>query len=68
MAIASALGLELGEVIETMEGGVSAPPLSFAARGEALMLQEVTTPVEPGLIQVTATLTVRYRLRDPDDG
>lgn len=67
-AISSALGMELGAVIETTEGGVTAPPVPFAARGEALMVQEASTPVEPGLIQVTATLTVRYRLVDPGDG
>jgi uncharacterized protein YggE len=61
MTMADALRVNLAEVLEASEGGVSiiserVEP--FAAR-TALA---VDTPVSPGQIQVNATVTIRYRI------
>jgi hypothetical protein len=61
-AIASALNLQLGEVIEVREEGGSPPhPVErrFAAPAAA------ATPVQPGQVQVSAAVTVRFRLAGP---
>lgn len=58
-AIASALNLQLGEVIEVREeGGQPTYPVErrFAAPAAA------ATPVQPGQVQVNAGVTVRFRL------
>jgi uncharacterized protein len=58
-AIASALTLQLGEVIEVREEGSQLPyPVErrFAASAAA------ATPVQPGQVQVSAGVTVRFRL------
>lgn len=67
-AIAAALDVVLGPVVETIEGGVSAPPIPLMARTEAAMVQDVSTPVSAGRIEVTASLTVRYAIDDPPAG
>jgi len=60
-AIAEALGRELGPVLVAEEGGVSfvGPP--------SPMLREAAapTPVEPGKLELTAAVRVRYRLGTP---
>src|SRR5262249_8013894 len=59
--MADALRLNLTEVLEVSEGGVSILPQSegtFAAR----MAATVETPVSPGQIQVNANVTIRYRI------
>lgn len=61
-AIASALNLQLGEVIEVREeGGQPTYPVErrFAAPAAA------ATPVQPGQVQVNAGVTVRFRLAGP---
>jgi hypothetical protein len=60
-AIAGALGVDLGPVIETIELGAGPPPVPYMVRAESSMVQE-STPVTPGKIPVTASLTIRYRL------
>lgn len=67
-AIAAALGVTLGSIVETTEQGVSSPPIPFMARTEAAMAQDVSTPVSPGRIEVGASLMIRYAIegRDPD--
>lgn len=61
-AIASALNLQLGEVIEVREeGGQASYPVErrFAASAAA------ATPVQPGEIRVGAGVSVRFRLAGP---
>lgn len=67
-AIADALGVALGRIVETAEQGVSAPPVPFMARTEAAMVQDVSTPVAAGRVRVTASLTIRYAIDEPDPG
>jgi uncharacterized protein YggE len=54
-AIAGALGVQLGDLIEASEGSVEVTPIRplFAERAAA-------TPIQPGEITVRATVTVRY--------
>lgn len=66
--IARALGVGLGPVLETVEGGVSVPPIRAMERAEAMMMQDVSTPVSPGRIRVRASLTIRYRIEPPPGG
>ena len=63
-AIAEALEVRLGDVLAVQEGGVSLrPPQPLA--GVAMMARraDVATPVSPGEVTVSATVTVRYRIR-----
>lgn len=64
-AIAEALGVGLGSIVETIEQGVSSPPIPFMARTEAAMVQDVSTPVSAGRIRVGASLTIRYAIEQP---
>jgi uncharacterized protein YggE len=59
-AMAEALGVSLGAIYEASEGGVQVMPLAMA-RG-AFMDAQASTPVSPGQIDVTATVTLRYRI------
>jgi uncharacterized protein len=61
--VAEALGMRLGDPI-TVQGGAQVPiPRGFAARGDMMMAMEAApTPVEAGLQQVTANVTIQYRL------
>ncbi len=61
-AIAAALGVGLGRILETMEQGVSAPPIAMLARAEASFAQDVSTPIATGQIVVGASLTIRYAI------
>jgi len=62
MTMADALRVNLAEVLEASEGGVSI----IADRVEPLtartMAVAAETPVSPGQIQVNATVTIRYRI------
>lgn len=64
-AIAEALGVELGEVREVSEGGVSVRLPRFS-EGMAMMRSEVaasaSTPVAAGQITVSADVSIRYRI------
>ncbi len=60
--MAKALGIELGGVYEVVEGGAQVmPPPMY--RGEAFAAMKADTPVEPGQVTVTASMTVRYEIR-----
>lgn len=63
--IADALGVKLVAVYDVQESGVGVQPLPIF-RGEAAMFARdaAATPVSPGQITVTATVTVRYRIQD----
>ena len=63
-AVAEALEVRLGDVLTVQEGGVSLrPPQPLA--GVAMMSRraDVATPVSPGEVTVSATVTIRYRIR-----
>jgi uncharacterized protein len=61
-AMADALHVNLGEVIEATEGGITVAPRlqTFAAAGPAVA--GAATPVSPGEIEIRANVTVRYRI------
>jgi uncharacterized protein YggE len=58
-AIAAAMNLALGEVIDVREEGAHAP---YPAERRFAAPAAAGTPVQPGQIQVAASVTVRYRL------
>ena len=60
--IAQALGIELGGIYEVVEGGahIMPPPMY---RGEGLAAMKADTPVEPGQVVISASMTVRYEIR-----
>jgi uncharacterized protein YggE len=64
-AIAEAMGVRLGPVREVQEGGVHVvqPRLEMRAQAAAA----VATPVEPGQVAVSASVSVRYDLAGPAD-
>ncbi|HUF79003.1 MAG TPA: SIMPL domain-containing protein [Thermoanaerobaculia bacterium] len=62
-AIAAALGVELGPVLEAREGGISIQRPQLAARAMVMeMSADAGTPVAPGEVTVTGHLTIRYRI------
>jgi uncharacterized protein YggE len=60
--MAEALRVNLAEVLEAAEGGVSVMPLAEAAMAQRFALADASTPVSPGQIQVQANVTIRYRI------
>jgi uncharacterized protein YggE len=61
--MAEALRVNLAEVLEASEGGVSIVPLAEAAMSPRLAVAaDLGTPVSPGQIQVHANVTIRYRI------
>lgn len=65
--IASALGVELGPVLDVEEGGVTLQPVRV---GQMQMMRaeakaSFDTPVSAGEITISATVRVRYRLGGP---
>lgn len=62
-ALAAAAGEELGPPIsiQTSGGGRFPPPMPMY-RGVAMDMAQATTPIEPGTLTVTATVTVVYRI------
>lgn len=69
-AIAQAMGLKLDGVLEVTEGGVHVlrPRMELARVGVAAAAMDVaSTPVQPGQVDVQATVTVTYRV-SPADG
>ena len=63
--MADALRVNLAEVLEASEGGVSVVPRSeFSAGGRvmALAAADAPTPVSPGQMEVHANVTIRYRI------
>jgi uncharacterized protein len=62
-AMAQALRLNLGEVLEVSEGGGISPRFEAPLAGRAYAAaQDIATPVSPGQIEVSATVTIRYRI------
>lgn len=59
-AMASALGVELVEVREVTEGGVHIVRPQF--EGARMMTMDAATPVQPGEIDVSAEVTITWRL------
>ena len=67
-AIAQALGLRIDGVLDAVEGGVHVvrPRMDYARAGVAAAM-EASTPVQPGQVEVQASVTVTYRV-SPSDG
>jgi uncharacterized protein YggE len=68
-ALAEAMGMRLGGAIEVIEGGVGGwPPIPFARRGGAMLAEAMAagTPIQPGQLQITASVTITYRLHPTD--
>jgi uncharacterized protein YggE len=61
--MADALRVNLNEVLEVAEGGVSIMQPQMAMTSRVMtMAADVNTPVSPGEIEVNASVTVRYRI------
>jgi uncharacterized protein YggE len=54
--------VNLTEVLEASEGGVSVVPFAEAGVMAQRMAVAADTPVSPGQIQVHANITIRYRI------
>jgi uncharacterized protein YggE len=65
-ALADAMGMRLGPVIEVIEGGVAGGPIPMARRAMLAESFAVSTPEQPGQLQVTASVTITYRLGPAD--
>jgi uncharacterized protein YggE len=61
-SIAQALGVKLGEVLNASTAGFSPPVPMYKERMVAMAADAMSTPVEPGEVEVNATLTVTYRI------
>jgi uncharacterized protein len=63
-AMAEALRVNLGEVLEVSEGPSISPRFEAPLSGRvfAAAQADVATPVSPGQLDVTATVTIRYRI------
>jgi len=60
--MAEALGVNLAEVLEASEGGVSILTDSVEPLAGRVMAAAAETPVSPGQIRVNANVTIRYRI------
>src|SRR5205823_10924329 len=61
-AMAEALRVTLGEVLEISEGGSISPRFEAPLNGRVFAAQaDVATPVSTGQLDVSATVTIRYR-------
>ena len=61
--MAEALRVNLGEVLEVSEGGSLSPIPRFDSRVATFeAAAQIPTPVSPGQIQVSASVTIRYRI------
>jgi hypothetical protein len=63
--IAAAMGVTLGAVLE-VHGGASAPPPRGLEMVRTAMAFDaaVPTPIEPGTLSVSASVTITYRIRE----
>jgi uncharacterized protein len=63
-AMAEALRVNLGEVLEVSEGGSISPRFEAPVNGRvfATAQADVATPVSAGQLQVSAAVTIRYRI------
>lgn len=66
-AAARALGLRVGEVrtVAVSSSSGVAPPMPLAKYGRMMEAAQVSTPVEPGTVDVHASVTVEVRLEKP---
>ena len=60
--MAEALRVNLGEVLEASEGGISVVDHVEAFTASRALVAAPETPVSPGQIQVNANVTIRYRI------
>lgn len=60
--LAEAMNVKLERVAEILEGGVELFPPRLEMGRMALAAGQAPTPVQPGQVQVQATVTVRYRI------
>ena len=61
--LAAALGVQLGPIEEAMRGGGGVFPPQPLMRGRmGMMAAEMATPVQPGEVRVSASVTLRYRI------
>jgi uncharacterized protein YggE len=61
-ALAKAGGFALGPVSSVTEGASQSPPVPFLASA-SVKRDAATTPIEPGTQDVTADVTVTFRIR-----
>jgi uncharacterized protein YggE len=63
-AMARALGMPLGPVLEVNEAGafVAPPPYQARFRMQEMAVAQDATPISPGMVTVTANVSLRYRL------
>jgi len=56
--------VNLGEVLEVSEGASISPRFEAPVNGRVFSAAQadVATPVSPGQLDVTATVTIRYRI------
>ncbi|HUO87396.1 MAG TPA: SIMPL domain-containing protein, partial [Thermoanaerobaculia bacterium] len=66
-AMAEALGVGLGAVLEAREGGaqVALPQMDVRAYRMEAAVADSSTPVSPGEVEVTARVEVSYRIAGP---
>ena len=60
-AIAETMNLRIDGVLEVIEGGVQVMP-KYYEMGARVMAADAGTPVQPGQVDVNATVTVAYRI------
>ncbi|MBI4538758.1 MAG: SIMPL domain-containing protein, partial [Gemmatimonadetes bacterium] len=61
-AIADALGVPLGPVLDARTESPPVPPILRAESREMAVAAAVPTPIEPGALTVRATVTLRFRI------
>lgn len=62
-ALAAALGVSLGELLEVQEGGVNVqPPIMEMGFARMAMSADASTPVSAGQTTISASVTLRYRI------
>ena len=62
-AIASALGVQLGDVLMVNEGGGYIPPMPMYDRGMVAEMKSEGAIVSPGQMDVNANVTIRFAIR-----
>lgn len=67
--LARAAGMQLGQLVELNEGGVSViPPQPMYAMGRMAMAEAAPTPVQPGQLDIHASVNLVYHLRPANGG
>lgn len=64
-AIAAAAGVRLGRVVRITSGGGLVPPPRPATFDRAVVAEAAVTPIEPGELDVTASVTAVYAIEQP---